>query len=63
MFVGDSLSLNQWQSLSCLLVSGVPSARYNLSRQGMISTLTFTDYGVKVMMDRSLYLVDVVRER
>lgn len=63
MFVGDSLSLNQWQSLSCLLVSGVPTAIYNLSRQGMISTLTFTDYGLKVMLDRSVYLVDVTRER
>ncbi|XP_021736225.1 protein trichome birefringence-like 41 [Chenopodium quinoa] len=63
MFVGDSLSLNQWQSLSCLLVSGVPTARYTLTRQDMISTFTFTDYGVRVMIDRSVYLVDVVRRR
>lgn len=42
MFVGDSLSLNQWQSLTCLLHSGVPTATYNITRQGMISTFTFT---------------------
>ncbi|KMT13248.1 hypothetical protein BVRB_4g085120 [Beta vulgaris subsp. vulgaris] len=63
LFVGDSLSLNQWQSLTCLLHSAAPTARYNVTRQGMISTFTFTDYGMKVMMDRSVYLVDVVRRR
>ncbi|XP_044506687.1 protein trichome birefringence-like 41 [Mangifera indica] len=63
MFVGDSLSRNQWQSLTCLLHSSMPNASYNLSRVGDVSIFTFTDYGVKVMLDRNVYLVDIVREK
>ncbi|OAY54662.1 protein trichome birefringence-like 41 isoform X1 [Manihot esculenta] len=62
MFVGDSLSRNQWQSLTCILHSSLPNANYTIARQGDVSTFTFTDYGVKVMLDRNVYLVDVVRE-
>ncbi|KAM7280199.1 hypothetical protein ACFE04_007333 [Oxalis oulophora] len=62
MFVGDSLSRNQWQSLTCMLHSSVPHANYNISRVGDISTFTFSDYGVKVMLDRNVYLVDIVSE-
>lgn len=29
MFVGDSLSLNMFQSLSCMIYASVPSAKYN----------------------------------
>ncbi|XP_075674054.1 protein trichome birefringence-like 41 isoform X3 [Castanea sativa] len=63
MFVGDSLSRNQWQSLTCMLVYDVPNAKYNLTREGDLSIFAFTDYGVKVMLDRNVYLVDIVRER
>lgn len=35
MFVGDSLSLNQWQSLTCMLHKAVPHARYSINRQGI----------------------------
>lgn len=62
MFVGDSLSRNQWQSLTCMLYSSLPSAKYTLIRQDDVSTFTFTDYGVEVMLDRNVYLVDVVKE-
>ncbi|KAF8024400.1 hypothetical protein BT93_F1554 [Corymbia citriodora subsp. variegata] len=62
MFVGDSLSRNQWQSLTCMLHSAVPDAKYNITRQDDVSTFAFLDYGVKVMLDRTVYLVDVVRE-
>ncbi|KAI4323064.1 hypothetical protein L6164_022699 [Bauhinia variegata] len=62
MFVGDSLSLNQWQSLTCILHSAVPTSSYNLTRVGDVSIFTFTEYGVKVMLHRSVYLADVVRE-
>ncbi|KAL6202012.1 hypothetical protein ACLB2K_025723 [Fragaria x ananassa] len=63
MFVGDSLSRNQWQSLTCLLHSAVPTAEYNVTRVGDVSNFEFTDSGVKVMLDRNVYLVDTVREQ
>ena len=41
MFVGDSLSLNQWQSLTCMLHVALPQANYSLVRTGELSTFTF----------------------
>lgn len=63
MFIGDSLSRNQWQSLTCMLHASVPQAQYSVMRVGDVSTFTFMDYDVKVMLDRSVYLVDVVHEK
>ncbi|KAG2315741.1 hypothetical protein Bca52824_018863 [Brassica carinata] len=63
MFVGDSLSLNQWQSLTCMLHSSVPNSPYNQTTQGTISTFTFQEYGVELKLDRNVYLVDIVREK
>ncbi|KAM7498584.1 hypothetical protein LguiA_022998 [Lonicera macranthoides] len=62
MFVGDSLSRNQWGSLVCLLYSSVPRARYTVTTLADVSTFTFTDYEVKVSVHRSVFLVDVVKE-
>ncbi|KAL5716567.1 hypothetical protein ACHQM5_018237 [Ranunculus cassubicifolius] len=62
MFVGDSLSLNQWQSLTCMLHIAVPRAKYTLYRTGDISTFAFPDYGVKVVLVRNAFLVDMVNE-
>ena len=42
MFVGDSLSRNQWQSLTCLLHSAVPNSNYTLDRVGDVSIFTLT---------------------
>lgn len=44
MFVGDSLSRNQWQSLTCMLHSSasVPNPQFNITRQGDVSTFTFS---------------------
>lgn len=63
MFVGDSLSRNQWKSLTCLLYSSVPNVKYTIDHIGDISTFIFTDYGFKVMLDRNVYLVDIVMEK
>ncbi|TYH35381.1 hypothetical protein ES332_D13G189600v1 [Gossypium tomentosum] len=41
----------------------VPSAQFNISRVGDVTTFEFLDYEVKVMVDRSVYLVDVVMEK
>ncbi|XP_059662772.1 protein trichome birefringence-like 41 isoform X1 [Cornus florida] len=63
MFVGDSLSRNQWQSFTCMLHAAVPNATYTLTAREDVSVFTFTDYGVKVMLHHTVYLVDVVREK
>ncbi|XP_028760229.1 protein trichome birefringence-like 43 [Neltuma alba] len=62
MFVGDSLSLNQWQSLTCMLHKSVPQSQYTNDRIGLLSTFTFPEYDVKVVMSRNVFLVDVVDE-
>ncbi|KAF1898081.1 hypothetical protein Lal_00032845 [Lupinus albus] len=62
MFIGDSLSRNQWQSLTCMLHSSVPNSNYTLDRVGDVSIFTFTDFNVKVMLDRNVYLVDIVKK-
>ncbi|CAK7324794.1 unnamed protein product [Dovyalis caffra] len=60
MFVGDSLSLNQWQSLTCMLHVALPHAKYSSVRTGGLSTFTFPAYGAKVMFSRNAFLVDIV---
>ncbi|KAL5165492.1 Protein trichome birefringence-like 43 [Glycine soja] len=62
MFVGDSLGLNQWQSLTCMLHIAVPQAPYSLARNGDVSIFTFPTYDVKVMFSRNALLVDIVGE-
>ena len=41
MFVGDSLSRNQWQSLICMLYASVGRTKYNETRVGDVSIFTF----------------------
>nr|XP_011464795.1 PREDICTED: protein trichome birefringence-like 43 [Fragaria vesca subsp. vesca] len=59
MFVGDSLSLNQWQSLTCMLHTAVPTAKYTSFRSGGLSTFAFPEYNVKVLFSRNAFLVDI----
>ncbi|CAN6689698.1 unnamed protein product [Malus baccata var. baccata] len=59
MFVGDSLSLNMWESLSCMMHASVPDAKTTF-RNG--HSVNFEDYGVTLFMFRTPYLVDIVRE-
>ncbi|KAK7243407.1 hypothetical protein RIF29_38202 [Crotalaria pallida] len=63
MFIGDSISVNQWQSLICLLHSAAPQSKILKHGNGRpITNYTFQDYGVSVLLFRSAYLVDIVRE-
>lgn len=41
MFVGDSLSLNMWNSLGCMIHASVPTAKISYSRQETLSYVTF----------------------
>ncbi|KAK9056894.1 hypothetical protein SSX86_024258 [Deinandra increscens subsp. villosa] len=65
MFVGDSLSRNQWLSMLCMIHSSVPKANHavNISVIQDMTTYTFTDYGLKVTYHHNLYLVDIVKKR
>ncbi|KAA8515144.1 hypothetical protein F0562_018323 [Nyssa sinensis] len=62
MFVGDSLSLNQWESLACMLQASVPKARTTFLRKDSLSSVAFEDYGVTILLYRTPYLVDIVRQ-
>lgn len=67
MFVGDSLALNQYESLLCMLHAAAgPAARTTLSPpSGKIdpsSTVRFEDYNVTVVYYLTHYLVDLVTE-
>ncbi|KAK9688729.1 hypothetical protein RND81_09G006900 [Saponaria officinalis] len=63
MFVGDSLSFNQWESLTCMLHSAVPQSKYTLVYKGSLSVFSFPEYGVSIMMLKNGFLVDVVTEK
>lgn len=62
MFAGDSLSLNMWESLSCMIRASVPSAKNSFVRKELQSSVTFQDYGVSLIYYKTTYLVDIVRE-
>ncbi|KAG9143389.1 hypothetical protein Leryth_017771 [Lithospermum erythrorhizon] len=61
MFVGDSLSLNMWESLACMIQASVPNGMTNFVRKDSLSSVTFQDYGVTIMLYRTPYLVDIER--
>ncbi|XP_042486344.1 protein trichome birefringence-like 38 [Macadamia integrifolia] len=61
MFVGDSLSYNQWQSLTCMLHATVPNSPYSLVRKESLSNFTIPDYGISIMLSRNAFLVDLVK--
>ncbi|XP_010557124.1 PREDICTED: protein trichome birefringence-like 40 [Tarenaya hassleriana] len=62
MFVGDSLSLNMFESLACMIHAWVPNAKYSLRRSQPLTSLTFLEYGVEMYLYRTQFLVDVVQE-
>ncbi|KAK1404856.1 Trichome birefringence-like family [Heracleum sosnowskyi] len=62
MFVGDSLSLNQWQSLTCMIHSSVPQASYVSKKIGGLSNFTFPEYKMSLLFSRNAFLVDIKSE-
>ncbi|KAK4271683.1 hypothetical protein QN277_020336 [Acacia crassicarpa] len=62
MFVGDSLSLNMWESMACMIHASVPNAKTSFLRKETLSTVIFQDYGVTLHLYRTPYLVDIVGE-
>lgn len=41
MFVGDSLSLNQWESLACMIHASVPNSKTSFVKKDSLSAVTF----------------------
>lgn len=60
MFVGDSLSLNIWESLTCMIHASVPNATITYIKKGFLGSVTFDEYQVKILFYRTPYLVDIV---
>ncbi|XP_010093461.2 protein trichome birefringence-like 42 [Morus notabilis] len=63
MFVGDSLSNNMWQSLTCMLYMATPHSNYTLSTTKLLSEFSLPDYGLSVMFLKNGFLVDMVYEK
>ncbi|KAG2332724.1 hypothetical protein Bca4012_017661 [Brassica carinata] len=62
MFVGDSLSLNMWESLACMIHSSVPDSKTTFIKRTPLSSLIFQEYGVTLYLYRTPYLVDISKE-
>ncbi|XP_028778485.1 protein trichome birefringence-like 41 isoform X1 [Neltuma alba] len=62
IFVGDSISLNQWQSLTCMLHSRSPHSEYLLERVQGVSTFTFLKQNVSLILSRNALLVDIAHK-
>ncbi|KAL5564104.1 hypothetical protein UlMin_027268 [Ulmus minor] len=63
MLVGDSLSNNMWQSLTCLLYTAVPNSNYKLSQKGSLFTFYILEYELSIMFLKNGFLVDLVYEK
>ncbi|KAL0443634.1 UNVERIFIED_CONTAM: protein trichome birefringence-like 43 [Sesamum latifolium] len=63
LFVGDSLSLNQWQSLTCMLHAALPQSNFTLNKTGNLSTFYMPEYNISLMLSRSAFLVDLVLDK
>ncbi|KAJ9145716.1 hypothetical protein P3X46_028062 [Hevea brasiliensis] len=60
MFVGDSLGRNQYESLICIILAGVPATTSTqMSRGEPVSIFKFLDYGISIVYYKAPYLVDI----
>ncbi|GJM98280.1 hypothetical protein PR202_ga15270 [Eleusine coracana subsp. coracana] len=63
MFVGDSLSMNQWVSLACMLHAALPApGRVAYVPGEPVSSVRFVDYDLLLVLYHTTFLVDVVTE-
>ncbi|CAN0917112.1 Protein trichome birefringence-like 38 [Linum grandiflorum] len=62
MFVGDSLSMNQYDSFLCLLQAAVPNSTITHFLCIFGFCLMSQEYGVTIMLFTSHYLVDIEQE-
>ncbi|KAI3949192.1 hypothetical protein MKW92_028544 [Papaver armeniacum] len=62
MFVGDSISNNQWQSLICMIHAAVPNAKYSGHLVRNTVSRNFTEYNISILYNKNVYLVDWVVE-
>ncbi|KAH0676538.1 hypothetical protein KY285_024339 [Solanum tuberosum] len=58
MFVGDSLNRNQWESMICLLQSGVPFSWKKYKKIGHLSVFMIEEYNATVEFYWAPYLVE-----
>ncbi|KAK4767861.1 hypothetical protein SAY87_003002 [Trapa incisa] len=65
MFVGDSMSANMWQSLTCMIHSSFPEAKFSViaNSDNGLSTVTFPDYGVAISQHTDSFLVDLIKQK
>ncbi|KAK2380841.1 Protein trichome birefringence-like 39 [Trifolium repens] len=63
MFVGDSLSLNQFNSLACMIHAAVPNSRTTFRQRDALQSVTFEDYGLELFLYRTAYLVDLDHDK
>lgn len=63
LFVGDSLSLNQWQSLTCMFHAALPNAKYNFVTEKPLYMFEFPEYQLTINMLWHQFLVDIDDEK
>ncbi|KAI3961277.1 hypothetical protein MKX01_006991 [Papaver californicum] len=62
MFVGDSLSNNQWVSLTCMIHAAIgPNAKFTTAYGIPMASINFTDpeYDVSILFNRKPFLVEL----
>ncbi|KAK4592143.1 hypothetical protein RGQ29_016586 [Quercus rubra] len=63
MFIGDSTTLNQRESLVCMLHAAVPDSKIIEEKNSLYSNTTYEDYGVSILLFTSNFLVDIEVEK
>ncbi|KAL0320430.1 UNVERIFIED_CONTAM: protein trichome birefringence-like 43 [Sesamum radiatum] len=63
MFVGDSISMNQWESLGCMIRAAYPRAPYSSAKTGLLSTILFPKLNITLMYMRNAFIVDIATEK